>query len=155
MTRIFALLFATGCGLTATPDAPPPVEDAPARVQALRLDLHAVQQAWGEGRREEARAGLRAAYADRFEPMEPALRTLDPVATLELEYAFGALERRLRRGGDALAVAEAVQAITRGTDALVAQLPQPEGAPAEAPPSLGTPRAEAATLPPHLQGDAG
>jgi hypothetical protein len=126
------------------------------RVQTLRLDLHAAQQAWSEGRREEARARVLRTYRDQFEPMERSLRSLDPVATLELEYAFGDLERRMRRNSDALGLAQAVQRITRGTDELVAALPAAPADPTAAPvPSAAAPTAEAAPLPAHLRSGEG
>lgn len=148
-----AVSLVTACadGASDEPVAPPDTPPA-ARIQTLRLSLHEAQRAWSEGRREEAQARVRAAYRDEFEPLEPLLRPLDPVATLRLEYRFGALERQVSRSGDALAVAESVQQITRGADALVAELP-PELSPVqEDTPTVGSPKAETTELPAHLRG---
>ena len=152
-----ALLF-WSLGCQPAPVGPPvePLPGADERVQALRLDLHAAQQAWSEGRREEARARVVLTYRDQFEPMERSLRSLDPVATLELEYAFGDLERRMRRNRDALGLAQAVQRITRGTDELVAALPAAPADPTAAPaPAAAAPTAEATPLPAHLRSGEG
>lgn len=116
----------------------------------MRLELHAAQQAWSEGRRDEARARVQAAYADHVEPLEPALRARDPDRVLALEYAFGALGGRMARKGDALTVAQQVQGVTRELDGLVEMLPQ---AATPAPSPVEAPRAQAVELPSHLVAD--
>ena len=156
MRAVPLMMLALACDREVTPPPLQPLPEAPDRMQALRMELHAAQQAWSEGRGQEARAQVALTYREQFEPMEGALRSVDPVATLELEYAFGDLERRMRRSRDALGVAQTVQRITRGTDALVAQLPPPPAdpsAPTVAP--AAAPKAEAAPLPAHLRTEGG
>lgn len=121
------------------------------QVQALRLSLNEAQRAWSEGRREEASERVRDAYADTFSPLEPLLRTVGAVETLELEYRFGALADQFERSNDALAVAETIQAITRGTDALVTALPEEVVGPAPEVAPVTGPRAEVVELPAHLR----
>jgi len=145
---LLALMLACGEG---PPPAPPSGGlTPPEAVQAVRLELHAAQQAWSEGRRDEARARVQAAYADHVEPLEPALRARDPDRVLALEYAFGALGGRMARKGDALTVAQQVQGVTRELDGLVAMLPQ---AATPAPSTVEAPQAQAVELPSHLVAD--
>lgn len=150
MRRALLLSLVLACE-TPPPPAPEVAEASPMeRVQGLRNALQGAQRAWTEGRRQEARSRSRSAYFEAFQPLVPALRGVDAMATLQLEYAFGDLERRLGRSNDAVGVSELVQRITRGTDALASTLPQPVGQ--EATPSVqaGAPVTEEATLPTHL-----
>jgi hypothetical protein len=142
---LLALMLA--CGEGEPPDPPVGGPTPPEAVQAVRLELHAAHQAWSEGRRPEAQARVHSAYAQYVEPLEPALRARDADRTLALEYAFGALGARMARKGDALAVAQQVQGVTRELDGLVSLLPQDETPP---PPPVDAPKAEEVTLPSHL-----
>jgi len=145
---LLALMLACGEG---PPPAPPSGGlTPPEAVQAVRLELHAAQQAWSEGRLDEAQARVQAAYADHVEPLEPALRARDAERVLALEYAFGALSGRMARKGDALTVAQRVQGVTRELDGLVELLPV--GA-ASAPEPVEAPKAQAVELPSHLVAD--
>ena len=121
------------------------------QVQVLRLGLHEAQRVWSEGRREEASVRVHQIYDEAFGPLEPLLRSVDPVETLALEYRFGTLARQFRRNSDALAVAETIQGITRGADALVAALPAEVLGPTPVAAPVVGPRVESAELPPHLQ----
>ena len=114
------------------------------QVQVLRLGLHEAQRVWSEGRREEASVRVHQIYDEAFGPV-------DPVETLALEYRFGTLARQFRRNSDALAVAETIQGITRGADALVAALPAEVLGPTPVAAPVVGPRVESAELPPHLQ----
>ena len=141
------LMLMLACG-APTPPAPPADGPSPSEaVQAVRLELHEAHQAWSEGRRSEAQARVHAAYAQWFEPLEPALRAREPDRTLALEYAYGRLGARMGRSGDALAIAQQVQGITREMDDLVAILPATAAVPG---PVVNAPKSEDVSLPSHL-----
>lgn len=149
MILFTALVACSGSG----PEASLEALDATPRdqVQQLRLSLHEAQRAWSEGRKEEAAVRVPQIYAETFAPLEPLLRTVDAVETLQLEYRFGSLAQQFARTNDALAVAGTIQAITRGTDALVAALPEELAGPVPETAPVQGPRAETAELPPHLR----
>ena len=100
------------------------------RVDALKLELGAAHRAWSEGRREEAQGLVRTAYHEHFEPLEPALRSRDPLGTLELEYSFGRLEKTFGQPGNPVVVIEDVRAMNREIEAALVQLQAPEPGPA-------------------------
>ena len=101
-----------------------PGETPRERAQELRTQVQQAQNEWSAGQRQAASRKVLAAYSTEFEPMEPALRTVDASAVLALEYDFGRLSRMLSRRGQAVRVNDAVQDVLGRVDALVAQLPQ-------------------------------
>lgn len=146
------LVACTGSGDGARLEALEALEAHPQeQVQVLRLGLHEAQRVWSEGRKEEATVRVQQVYNEAFGPLEPLLRSVDAVETLALEYRFGTLARQFTRDSEALAVAETIQAITRGADALVAALPEEAVGPAPQAAPVTGPRAETAELPPHLR----
>ena len=90
--------------------APPPDPGPPAaeQVAALGEELTVALALWRSARYPEAQQTVQAAYADHFEPLEPALSASDPASALALEYAFGRLSWQMRRSGDPEAVSAAV-----------------------------------------------
>lgn len=108
---------------------PPALSDSQQQVDEIRRDLQAAQRLWSDQKRAEAAAAVRRTYQERFEPLEPALRAVDPQGTLSLEYDFGRLARTLSRPGKAAEVGVEVRAL--GDRLLAAQA----GLPVEAPPT--------------------
>jgi hypothetical protein len=107
------------------PEAPAPEIPAEDRLAQIRGGLTAAPGLHREGQRAQAAALVRAAYADHFQPLEPALRPLDPDRVLELEYGFGRLAAELERPAEPSQLQERVQVLISGTEALVARLPRP------------------------------
>lgn len=134
---------AGGGGAAAPADGPREV------LAAVRLEVLGASTDWSNGDREAASARVLRAYVARFEPVEGALRAVDPRATLELEYSFGRLAARLARPGEPLAVAKHVQALTGQLDALAERLPVDPSRPP--PPPVTPPAAIDTPLPAHLR----
>jgi hypothetical protein len=89
------------------------------------MALREAQNAWSTGKRAEAQARVQSAYRTWFEPLEPVLRHEDPLATLRLEFEFGALAQRMGTQGDPVELNDAVMALVDGMDGLVQKLPAP------------------------------
>lgn len=107
--------------------APPPSpEDASV---AVRQGIQAAHRAWSGGQLDVAQATVMDTYRARFEPLEPALRTVNPRETLELEYAFAQLSSHLSRKGSPVEVASEVRALVDRVDRAIAALPVPANAP--------------------------
>ncbi|MFM2246113.1 MAG: hypothetical protein RL071_2187 [Pseudomonadota bacterium] len=136
-------------GGAAADGAPGPAEGPREVLAAVRLEVLGASTDWSNGDREAASARVLRAYVARFEPVEGALRAVDPRATLELEYSFGRLAARLARPGEPLAVAKHVQALTGQLDGLAARLPVDPSRPP--PPPVAPPAAIDTPLPAHLR----
>ena len=119
------VISAFGCDRSAP--APVVVEGPHAvqRADELRMALREAQNAWSTGKRAEAKARVQAAYRTWFEPLEPVLRQQDALATLRLEFEFGALAQRMGKKGDPVELNDAVMTLVDGMDGMVGQLPPP------------------------------
>jgi hypothetical protein len=119
------------------PEAARPELPAEERLAQIRGGLEAAPGLHRQGQRAQAAALVRAAYTEHFEPLEPALRPLDPDRVLELEYGFGRLAAELERPADPSQLQERVLVLISGTESLVARLPRPAPPelPAELPPA--------------------
>jgi len=124
-----------GLAVACHTEPPPPVlaegPGARQRADELRMALQEAQNAWSTGRRAEARTRVESAYQHWFEPLEPLLRRDYAVETLELEFKFGALARRMGKEGDPVALNDAVMDLVAGVDTLVDTLPATAGMGAE------------------------
>jgi len=123
MGSILALVVA--CHTEPAPVVMPEGPHARQRADELRMALQEAQNAWSTGRRVEAKTRVEAAYQQWFEPMEPVLRRDHAEQTLELEFKFGALARRMGKKGDPVALNDAVMELVAGVDTLVDTLPEP------------------------------
>ena len=113
-----------GCTSRGDTDQTVEAEQTPAeRAEALKLELGAAHRAWSEGNRAEAQERVRTAYVEHFEPLEEQLRGVDALGTLQLEYAFGRLERTFSEPGNPVVVIEEVRALNRDIEAAIAKLP--------------------------------
>jgi len=108
------------CQPSASVPLPDPGPPAAERVEALSEELTVALALWRAARYPEAQQTVQGAYADHFEPLEPALSADDPAGTLALEYAFGRLVWQLRRGGNTSEVSDAVTALTASVTEAVA-----------------------------------
>lgn len=127
MWRIMMLLMA--CHTDPGVAVPLPGEGPRERAATIRVELLAAQNAWSAGNRDDASERVLAAYAQQFEPLEPALREIDAEAVLALEYDFGRLSRMLSRKGQPVRINGAVQDVLVRMDALVGELPVTVGEP--------------------------
>jgi hypothetical protein len=125
-------LFGLATGLAGIgcdrPDPAPMTVEGPhalQRADELRMALREAQNAWSTGKKAEAQARVQSAYRTWFEPLEPVLRHEDPLATLRLEFEFGALAQRMGTQGDPVELNDAVMALVDGMDGLVQKLPAP------------------------------
>ena len=119
------LWLAVACQTEPPPLVMPEGPHALQRADELRMALQEAQNAWSTGRRSEARARVESAYQHWFEPLEPLLRRDYALETLELEFKFGALARRMGKKGDPVALNDAVMDLVAGVDTLVETLPEP------------------------------
>ena len=129
---VFRRFFPVLVGLASVgcdrPASTPVVVEGPHAVQRadeLRMALREAQNAWSTGKRAEAKGRVQSAYRTWFEPLEPVLRQQDPLATLRLEFEFGALAQRMGRKGDPVELNDAVMALVDGMDGMVGKLPPP------------------------------
>ena len=119
------LVLAVACQTEPPPPVLPEGPHARQRADELRMALQEAQNAWSTGHRVEAKARVESAYQEWFEPLEPLLRRDHAVQTLELEFKFGSLARRMSRKGDPVALNDAVMELVAGVDTLVDTLPAP------------------------------
>jgi len=110
-----------GTPVPELPEGPHPVQ----RADELRVALQEAQNAWSTGKRKEAHARVLSAYREWFEPLEPVLREQDALATLRLEFQFGALAQRMSQKGDPVGLNDAVMSLVDAMDGLVQTLPAP------------------------------
>jgi hypothetical protein len=166
---VVALIWMVGCdGTNEAPSAAPepqPVAALPMDGPDPRSEAAAVKTAvgdakslWGGGDRAGAKARIMEAYFAHFQPIEPILRRQDAQATLELEFAFGALADRMGRRGDAGPLNEESAALVTRIESLVAAIPA-EALPTTPSPTLsGPPPVSVEATPPradlHTFGDA-
>jgi len=138
--RALALALCAGCAGSDPSPAPPqsPAPAAPlsgpspaARSMEIRGALEDARSLWEEGDRDGARDRVLLTYQQSFEPMEPLLSRLDPMGTLEIEYAFGALAVQLSKRGEPMSAQVSIRALTDRVEAAVEAIP-PEALPPEA-----------------------
>lgn len=138
--RALPLLLALGCKGGEPSPAPEqsPAPAAPlsgpspaARSMEIRGALEDARSLWEGGDRDAARDRVLLTYQQSFEPMEPLLSRLDPMGTLEIEYAFGALAVQLSKRGEPMSAQVAISALTDRIEAAVEAIP-PEALPPEA-----------------------
>ncbi len=122
------------------PVAPLPMDgpDPRLEVAAVKTAVGDAKSLWGGGDRAGAKARIMEAYLSHFQPIEPILRRQDAQATLELEFAFGALADRMGRRGEAGPLNEESAALITRIETLVAAIPV-EALPTTPSPTLSGP----------------